>query len=336
MPPVPKPRVPSAEFASAGGEEAALSAIREGFVARFGPGPAGEIWIGDDAAVVHRPEGSLVLAVDAAVEGVHADLTLVTLADMGWKAMAAAISDVGAMGARPMHALVTLCTPPDTDLALLNQGVADAAATWDCPVVGGDLSLAGQVVVNVAVTGVLEPDLGPPVPRSGASPDDLLFLTGPVGAAAAGLRVLRAGVTAGGDWSAAVPENGALVSAHRRPLARVAEGRAARAAGATAMIDVSDGLALDLHRLATASGVGIDLDEVPVAPGATTDEALGGGEDYELVIAIAGRDAARLTERFAASGLRPPLAIGRCTGRTEQRALSGRPLPIVGWQHNLG
>src|ERR1700691_3047674 len=123
MPPLPKTRVPPVDSTPARGEEAVLADIRRDFLARFGPAPAGEIWIGDDAAVVGRPEGRLVLAVDAAVEGVHADLALVTLADLGWKAIAAAISDIGAMGARPMHALVTLCAPPGTDLALLNQGV---------------------------------------------------------------------------------------------------------------------------------------------------------------------------------------------------------------------
>jgi len=302
--------------------------IRLALADRFGPPPPGEIWIGDDAAVVGCPGTKLVLSVDAAVAGVHADLGRVSVADLGWKAVAAAVSDIGAMGARPLHALVTLCVPPGTDLELLNAGIADAALEWACPVVGGDLTAAGQIMVSVAVTGTLDDGPWPAVTRSGASPGDQLMLTGPLGASAAGLRLL------GHGGSGLDPAEDSLVRAHRRPRARVAEGRAARAGGATAMIDVSDGLAIDLHRLALASGVGVDLHDVPVVPGATELEALGGGEDYELV--VAATDGPRLCQRFEQAGLRRPIVIGACTDDPDQRDLRGRRMPAVGWRHNLG
>lgn len=307
-----------------------------------GPPPVGELWIGDDAAVLAPPAGILLLATDAAVAGVHADLDLVGLDDLGWKALAATVSDISAMGGRPAHALVTICGPPGTDLDRLNQGVAEASAEWACPVVGGDLSGAPVVVVVVAVSGTVEPDGPPPVARSGAAPCDRLFVTGALGGSAAGLRLLRAGAgvpnprgPAGpvADPAADAGVLAALASAHRRPRARVAEGEAARRAGASAMIDVSDGLSIDAGRLAWASGVGLALDEVPVAPGARVDEALGGGEDYELVVATG--DPEGLLAAFEAAGLRPPLPIGRCTGDPTERRLAGRPLALGGWQHEF-
>jgi thiamine-monophosphate kinase len=145
----------------------------------------------------------------------------------------------------------------------------------------------------VAVTGTVD---GTPVPRSGASPGESIYVTGPLGAAAAS------------GWT-------------RRPHARVAEGTDARGAGATAMIDVSDGLMADLGHIADESGVGFALDEVPVAPGATLEQALAGGEDYELV--------------FTAPVARSPLGfrIGVCTADPTQRTLGGEPLAAGGWEH---
>ena len=307
-----------------GGEDAAVRRIAAVLGRASGPPPPGAVWIGDDAAVVASPPGPLVLATDAVVAGVHADLDLVGLDDLGWKALTATVSDIGAMGARPCHALVCLCVAPGTDLDLLVAGVAEASVRWDCPVVGGDVTGSPVVTVSVAATGVLDgPE--PPVLRSGASPGDHLAVTGPLGGSAGGLRVLRAEGAA---------SSGPLVAAHRRPLARLAEGRAARAAGATAMMDVSDGLAIDLHRMADASNVGVVLDRVPVADGATEEEALAGGEDFELVVATP--DPGRLAETFAAAGLRPPVFVGRCTADPAERTIAGRPLARAGWEHRLG
>ncbi len=282
------------------------------------PGP-GETWIGDDAAVVRAPGGGwLLLAADAMAAGVHADLSLTGLDDFGWKAVAVNVSDIAAMGGRPLHALVTVAGPAGTDLDLLYRGVAAAAQVYGCPVVGGDLVNAPVLVVTVAVTGTFE---GAPLLRSGARPGDLVYVTGPLGLAAAGLRLLKEGKGAAS----------AAGRAHRRPQAAVAAGLAARAAGATAMIDISDGLAADLGHLADASGVGLALTEVPVGEGATAEEALTGGEDY--VLAFAAPDPRRVSESFA--GLPAPAAIGRCTADPSERTLAGRPLPAAsGWQHD--
>jgi thiamine-monophosphate kinase len=251
-----------------------------------------------------------------------------------------ALSDLAAMGAAPLGALIALCVPGgagDGEVALdVMGGVAEASAASGCPIVGGDLSSSPELVLAVTVLGTVEgtdgaPDGGPgPVPRSGAVAGDALLVTGPCGGSAAGLRELR-----GADVRAAEPA-AALGLAYRRPVARLREGDLARRCGARAMIDVSDGLALDLHRLADASGVGFRLDEVPVAAGATLDEALGGGEDYELVLAVAEAGVAGLLERFVAQDLRIPLRIGTALPDEELRLLGDQELGRLGWQHRLG
>jgi len=263
------------------GEFAVIGRLRERFPS-----------IGDDAAVVEPPEGPLLLAADAVVAGVHTPPDL-PLEDLGWKAVVANVSDIAAMGGRPLHLLVAVAAPGGTDLDRLFDGVADAAHAYLCPVVGGDLTTADCLVVTVAVTGTVD---GTPVGRSGATAGESIYVTGPLGAAAAS------------GWT-------------RRPHARVAEGVDARGAGATAMIDVSDGLAADLAHLADESGVGFALDEVPVAPGASLEQALTGGEDFELV--------------FTAPVARSPLGfrIGVCTADTGERTLNGEPLPAGGWEH---
>jgi thiamine-monophosphate kinase len=327
--PNPSPAIPQPA-----GEDAVVARIRAALSAAVGDPPDQELWIGDDAAVVAPPTGWLVLATDAAVAGVHADLSLVGVDDLGWKAMTAALSDLGAMGAEPRQALVTLCLPAGTDVDALNAGVTAAAAAHRCPVVGGDLSSSSQLMVSVAVVGSVAED-PPPVRRSGASPGEAILVTGPLGRSAAGLRLLRSGRV---PRSVPVPGPAApdaeLVAAHRRPVARLAEGKVARRAGASAMMDVSDGLSIDLDRLARASGVGVRLDRVPVAPGATVEEALGGGEDYELLVVTSDPD--RLEEALADAGLRRPERIGTCTDRPEERRLQGRPLARRGWEHPLG
>ena len=280
-------------------------------------------------AVVPGPSGSLLLAADAAVAGVHADLDLVGLDDMGWKALAANLSDIAAVGGRPSYALVTVAGPlAELDFDLLYDGLLAAAEAYDCPVVGGDLSSSRTLVVSVAVVGDGGSEPPAPVLRAGARPGDIVFATGPLGASAAGLALLRAGRGS---------EATDFTLAHRRPRARLAEGAAARAAGATAMIDLSDGLAADLRHLADASGVGVVVDHVPMAMGLSrfSDDpealALGGGEDYELV--FAAPDPSLVEAVFSELGLGKPIRIGRCTEDPAERRLRDRPLPSLGWEH---
>ena len=300
---------------SGGGEFAAIARL----AARLPGPPAGEVWIGDDAAVLQTPIERLLVATDAVVAGVHGDLGLISIADFGWKAMAVNVSDLAAMGGQPLAAVVAVAGPSGTDLDGLYDGLGAAAERWGAAIVGGDLVRSPVLVVTVTVVGQGDGQ-PPPVRRAGARPGDVLLVTGALGASAAGLRLRRAGAS-----------DGPLVDAHRRPQARLAEGAAARAAGATAMVDVSDGLSADLAHLLDASGVGARLASLPVAEGATIAEALGGGEDYELV--FSAPDQSVVAQRFAEAGLAPPIVIGQCTGDPEERTLDGQPLPVAGWEH---
>ncbi len=271
----------------------------------------------------------MLLAADAVVAGVHCDLDLVGLDDMGWKAMVANVSDVAAVGGRPCYAVVTVCGPlAQLDFDLLYDGLVAAADAYECPIVGGDLSTSATLVVSVAIVGDGGGADPPPVLRSGARPGDVLFVTGPLGSSAAGLELLRTGATS---------EAPDLVLSHRRPRARLDEGTAARVAGATAMIDVSDGLSSDLRHLADASDLGVVLDRVPVAIGVNrvSDDpealALGGGEDYELL--FTAPDPALVEATFADRGLGKPLPIGRCTADPTERRRRDAELPALGWEH---
>ena len=255
--------------------------------------------------------------------GVHADLALTGLDDLGWKAVAAAVSDIAAMGGDPGHALVTVTAPPGTDLNLLYAGISAAARETGCPVVGGDLTTGDQIVVTVAVTGAV---IGEPVTRGGARPLDEVWVTGPLGASAAGLRLLRS--------ASDLDDYGRqAIAAHARPIPKLPAGRAARRAGATAMIDVSDGLLADLEHVAAASGVGLRLQEIPLHPAAELEEALSGGEDYEL--AFCAPPGAGIPAALAEAGQPEPVRIGVCTANPGERLLGGVPYTPRGWEHGL-
>ena len=283
--------------------------------------PRGERHIGDDAAVLAPFVGQALISTDVAVLGVHLDESLFPLEDLGFKALASAVSDLAAMGGRPRGAVIAVTSPPGTDLEELHRGIADAAVVTSCPIVGGDLTRGNDVSVAVTVFGEC-PGKGA-VLRSGARPGEKILVTGPLGRSSAGLRRRRAG--------AALQDE--LVVAHRRPWPRLAEGIAARGAGVSAMMDLSDGLGLDLHRLADASNVGFVLDHIPVAEGASNLEALSGGEDYELLIVTANVE--RLRMIFADRGLRQPLVIGWTTEDVTQRTLRGEKFERNGFEHQL-
>ena len=286
-----------------------------------GPIPRGERHIGDDAAVLTPFVGQALISTDVAVLGVHLDGSLFPLEDLGFKAVAAAVSDLAAMGGRPKGAVIAVSSPPGTDLEELHRGIGDAAVITGCPIVGGDLTSSRDVSVAVTVLG--ECPGKDAVLRSGARPGEKILVTGPLGRSAAGLRRRRAGASLTDE----------LVVAHRRPWPRLAEGIAARGAGASAMMDLSDGLGLDLHRLADASHVGFVLDHVPVAEGATEEEAIGGGEDYELLIVTPNVE--RLRMIFADRGLRQPIQIGWTVENVTERTLRDAPFERRGWQHQF-
>jgi thiamine-monophosphate kinase len=298
--------------------------------------PVGDTWIGDDAAVVRLrppdgsgpgPAGRAVLATDMVVAGVHFDLGLSGLEDVGYKALMVTVSDFAAMGTRPEYALVSVAAPPGTDIERLGAGLAAASHDASCVIVGGDLSESEVLVVSTTAVGWLPPSDLTPLLRSGARPGDELFVTGALGRSAAGLRLLRRGERFDGV------DEAALVLAHRRPVARLAEGEVARRAGATAAIDLSDGLVADVGHLARASGVGVELDSIPVAHLATGEEALTGGEDYELLVATGRPDG--LVAAFGSAGLPPPVPVGTCTDQVGVYTLDGSPLPVGGWRHRF-
>jgi thiamine-monophosphate kinase len=262
----------------------------------FPAAPPGELWTGDDAAVITPPGAQALLTTDTMVEGVDFDLSYCDGFDIGWKVVAVNVSDVAAMGGRPAHGVATLALPPRTEVPLVEgiaRGMAAAAAEWGLALAGGDLSSAPVLVVGMAVLG----SAPMPVPRSGARPGDVLCVTGSVGGSWGGLELLRRGL---GDRAPG------LVERHLRPRARVDEGRELARFGATAMIDVSDGFAIDVVRLMKASGTGCRIDPalVPVhadlrvladlgvaREGDLLRGAILGGEDFELVATLRGGDA---------------------------------------------
>jgi thiamine-monophosphate kinase len=310
---------------------------------RLGGGSGVELGPGDDAAAVTT--GSLTLAsADLLVEGVHFDFGLSSAADVGYKALAVNVSDIAAVGGRALYALVSIGAPAATPVATLDaiyDGLTEAGEGYGVSIVGGDTVSAPQLIVSVAVLG--SPGEAGVVRRSGARPGDLLCVTGALGAAAAGLALLRA---SGDDrqaerLGAAYPE---LLRAHRRPLARASEGLAAAAAGATAMIDVSDGLASDGGHIARSSGVGLEIraESVPLARGVREvaellgrdplELALGGGEDYELAIAIPATRVPPLASALAPTPLTP---VGELVGDELVVVVEGGRIPLegLGFEH---
>jgi thiamine-monophosphate kinase len=255
--------------------------------------PSGvKLSIGDDAAILSPNRQNWVWTVDACVEGVHFDWNWLGAEDVGWRSYQAAVSDIAAMGAKPVAALSSLALPADADTALwrgLARGQARAARALGCPIIGGNLSRAKQVSIHTTVLGSSEH----PLRRSGAKPGDEIWLVGNIGLATAGLAVLQQVPEA--RRSAAML---ACVRAWRRPKALVEEGLKL-CHRAHAAIDVSDGVAGDMRHLSESSQVSVVLfeDELrqAILPKLTKvaaamghpllDWVLFGGEDYALLAA---------------------------------------------------
>jgi thiamine-monophosphate kinase len=253
-----------------GGE---FDAIRE-LLARWGDRARG---VGDDAAVLEVPAGErLIVSTDSSVEGVHFRRDWLTPREIGYRATVAALSDLAAMAATPLGMLIAIAVPAGwrADLGALADGIGDAAALCDVPIVGGDLARAAELSITVTVMG----SAVTPLTRSGARPGDRIWITGTLGGPARAIAALAA--------------NRAPDAASRErfahPVPRLKEARWLAARGATAGMDISDGLVADAGHLAAASGVrvSLDLDRVPHVEGSDALTAAGNGEEYELLIAL--------------------------------------------------
>ncbi len=267
---------------------------------------------GDDAAVT-EPRGATATSVDSLVEGVHFRLETAPLRSVGAKALAAALSDLAAMGAAPGEAYVQLGLPEglgEADCLELAKGLAGLAAEHDVAVLGGDLARSPVLWIAITVVGHCD-SADQLVRRAGARPGDVLAVTGELGGAAAGLLVLERPELAG----AVEPEVAdALRRRQLEPCPRLAAGRELAAAGARAMIDVSDGLGGDAGHVAAASGVrlAIELERLPAQEGVAEvataaglsahDLAAGRGEDYELLVALAPDRVEEAGTRVRATG----------------------------------
>lgn len=259
--------------------------------------------IGDDAAVLQPPRGErVVISTDAAVDGVHFRRDWLSLSGIGYRAVAAALSDLAAMAATPRGILVSMTLPAgdETHVLQLATGIGDAVRAAKTVILGGNLSRADALSITTTVVG----SAFSPLSRSGGRPGDLLYVTGQLGGARAALRLLERGRK----------PDPQLRDRFARPRARLEEARWLAVRGAVAAIDVSDGLGGDAAHLAAANDciIDIDVERVPVFPDATLDDALAGGEDYELlIVSRAPLPDAEFTSQFGI----PLTAIGRFSER---------------------
>jgi thiamine-monophosphate kinase len=303
--------------------------------------------IGDDCAVLEPDPGELLLATtDLLIEDVHFRRRYAEPADIGWKSLAVNLSDIASMGGRPRWAVVALACPADTsaeEVEAFYQGLRALALEHGVAVVGGDTSVSPHGwTVNVTLIGAARR----PRLRSTARAGDAVAVTGTLGRSAAGLAVLERGAP-GGVPAAVLAE---LTGAHLRPRPRVQEGRwLGDADGVTAMIDLSDGLGVDLGHIAEASGLGarVQLPRLPVSEAIRTVAAAmrvdplpwatGGGEDYELLVTCAPDAVAAIQAGLAEATGASVTVVGEMVaappGVTFVDA-SGRAGPgVSGWQH---
>ena len=307
-----------------------------------------KIGIGDDCAVIQRPDGMVwLITTDCLVEDIHFRLAFTTLEELGAKAVAVNVSDIAAMGGRPRFGLVTLGlheATPVRDVEALYEGIRRSCEHYGLSLVGGDTARTPQMLLSIVLIG--EQDEGSVVTRSGASPGDILCVTGTLGDSVMGLMLLEEGMTTEG----ASADVRWLLQRHLVPLPRLRMGRRiARGGLASAMIDISDGLAADLKRLCAASGVGarVELGRLPCSSPLKAKAqargldprllALTGGEDYELLFTVAPEKSHELDDEARKPG--PVITrIGSVTPAEEGVSVVEpdgrvRPLSEEGYNH---
>lgn len=305
------------------------------------------VGVGDDAAVLDLGGPMLtIITTDMLAEGTHYRLDLVTPYQLGWKSVASNISDIAAMGGLPTWTLISLGLKPDTDIGFVDEiyrGLVECAERFESKIIGGDtISVRQDSVIGICQMGKIEPNLI--ARRSGASPGDRILVTGWLGNSRAGLELLlRFGM------EEAAQLHGWLVSQHLTPIPRVLEARAAVATNAVrAMMDISDGLGADLPKLCKASGVGAvvyasklpissDLQSAAERLGMDTLElVVGGGEDFELLMAVRPRDVKKVIKAIKEGTGTRVTEIGEFTeDKTVEIVMpdgSKRPL-WGGWEH---
>ncbi|MFC1965548.1 thiamine-phosphate kinase [Chloroflexota bacterium] len=300
--------------------------------------------IGDDAAA-WQGNGSIQLAtVDSLIQDVHFSLGLTSWEELGWRAMAANLSDIASMGGVPGYALVSLALPGHTEVADvtdLYKGMIELAQRFEVAIAGGDTSSAPLVIINITVFGSTRNGGKHLLTRLAAKAGEKVAVTGYLGGASAGLKMLTENLRFGAEAAASLKE------AFLKPCPRVAEGQILVEQGVRAAIDISDGLVSDLGHVCQASQVGarIEIDRVPIQLAVKAnfgdralELALSGGEDYELLF-TAG---AEVIEKVKAVASCPITVIGEITadnvGKITLVDATGNPvnLPKTGWDHFTG
>ncbi len=297
--------------------------------------------IGDDAAAWYGDSSIQLATVDSLIEDVHFTLGITPWEELGWRALAANLSDIAAMGGVPQYALVSLALPSHTeveDVTALYKGMIELAQRFEVAIVGGNISSAPLVILNITILGSTRGQAQQILTRSAAKTGEKVAVTGYLGAAAAGLEMLTKHLQFDSEATAG------LRRAFLQPYPRVAEGQLLAEQGVRVAIDISDGLISDLRQVCKASQVSarIEIDRVPVQPMVKTnfgdralELALAGGEDYELLFIAS----AEVIDKVKAVASCPITVIGEITADKvgEVTLVDGKRKPVnlsrVGWEH---
>jgi len=300
--------------------------------------------IGDDAAAWHGDTSIQLATADSLIQDIHFSLEITSWEELGWRALAANLSDIAAMGGLPRYALVSLALPGHTgveDVTALYRGMIDLAQQFEVAIAGGDMSSAPLLIISITILGNTKSRDKHILTRSAARPGEKVAVTGFLGASAAGLEMLTKHLSL-------EPEAAdSLKKAFLKPYPRVAEGQILVEHGVRAAIDISDGLISDLRHICQASRVGarIEIDRVPVQPAVrdnlgdrALELALSGGEDYELLFTAS----AEVIDKVKAAASCPITVIGEITtDKAGEITLvdekgSRIDLPEAGWEHFTG